>query len=304
MSGRSVLGRPRRTKVYDCNYTAGERYYKPVVDSLDRKTRTAGRISSPDTFQVLRPTLAAEEVEIPAFRRQTPRFDEELDFEEPRRNPNSALLDEFDSIFENRNRSVRAEPPPSRNLRTLEDEADQEISSYLKRVRETKTVRPTLEEEFEDEATPRGSKRRQVIDFQEKLMNSVGVKNSEVDKTRLAIEEDPFFKKRTLRVTSEDDVEAPSMTKWTALNRRSQLDGESEDFGSAAARARKTRSRLMDLDNEIEEVAGRSAAREKRVAQLRALVKENEANAAETTATGTRVIQRATIRAEKKTVTF
>lgn len=305
MSGRSVLGRPRRTKVYDCNYTAGERYYKPVVESLDRRTRPGGSISSPDTFQTLRSQLAAEEVEIPAFRRQTPRLDEELDFEEPRRNTNSALLDEFDSIFENRSRAIRGERPPSMNLRTLEDEADQEISSYLKRVRETKPARPTLEEEFEDEATPRGSKRRQVIDFQEKLLNSVGVKNSEVDKARLAIEEDPFFKKRTLRVTSEDDEEAPSLTKWTALNRRSQLDGESEDFGgSAAARARKTRSRLMDLDNEIEELAGRSAAREKRAAQLRALVKENEANAAESIASGSRVIQRATMRAEKKTVTF
>jgi hypothetical protein len=60
----------------------------------------------------------------------------------------------------------------------------------------------------------------------------------------------------------------------------------------------------MDLDNEIEELAGRSAAREKRAAQLRALVKENEANAAESIASGSRVIQRATMRAEKKTVTF
>jgi len=290
--------------VYDCNYTAGERYYKPVVDSLDRRTRPGGTFSSPDTFQTLRSQLAAEDVEIPTFRRQTPRLDDELDIEEPRRNTNSALLDEFDSIFENRSRATRGERPPSMNLRTLEDEADQEVSSYLKRVRETKAARPTLEDEFEDEATPRGSKRRQVIDFKEKLLNSVGVKNSEVDKARLAIEEDPFFKKRTLRVTSEDDEEAPSLTKWTALNRRSQLDGESEDFGSAAARARKTRSRLMDLDNEIEELAGRSAAREKRVAQLRALVKENEANAAESTVSGSRVIQRATIRAEKKTVTF
>lgn len=304
MSGRAVLGRPRRTKVYDCNYTAGERYYKPVVESLDRKTRPAGRISSPDGFQTLRSALAAEEVEIPTFRRQTPRFDDDLDIEEPRRNTNSALLDEFDTIFENRNRANRGERPPSRDLRTLEDEADKEISSYLKRVREPKTARPTLEEEFEDEVTPRGSKRRQVIDFQDKLLKTVGVRNSDVEKARLAIEEDPFFKKRTLRVTSEDDEEAPSLTKWTVLNRRSQLDGESEDFGSAAARALKTRSRLLDLDSEMEELAGRSAAREKRVAQLRALVKENEANATESVATGSRVIQTATVRAEKKRVTF
>ncbi|GFG28146.1 hypothetical protein Cfor_03985 [Coptotermes formosanus] len=304
MSGRSVLGRPRRTKVYDCNYTAGERYYKPVVDSLDRKTRPTGGISSPDTFQTLRSALAAEEAEIPTFRRQTSRPDEEFDFEEPRRNANTALLGEFDSIFENRNRAFRGEKSPNRNIRTLEDEADQEISSYVKRVRETRPARLTLEDEFEDEATLRGSKRRQVVDFQEKLLNSVGVKNSDIDKARLAIEDDPFFKKRTLRVTAEDDEAAPSLTKWTALNRRSILDGESEDSGSAAARARKTRSRLLDLDTEMEELAGRSAAREKRVAQLRALVKENEANAAESTAASSRVVQRATVRTEKKTVTF
>lgn len=304
MSGRSVLGRPRRTKVYDCNYTAGERYYKPVVDSLDRKSRPAVRISSPDNFQTLRSALAAEEAEIPNFRRQISRPDDEFDFEEPRRNANTALQNEFDSIFENRNRALRGERSPNRNLRTLEDDADQEISSYVKRVRGTRSARPTLEDEFEDEATSRGSKRRQVIDFQDKLLNSVGVKNSDIEKARLAIEEDPFFKKRTLRVTSEDDEEAPSLTKWTALKRRSLLDGESEDFGSAAARARKTRSRLLDLDTEMEELAGRSAARDKRVAQLRALVKENEDNAAESTATSSRVVQRATVRTEKKTVTF
>lgn len=32
-----ISGRPRRTRVYDCNYNAGESYYKPMVDHLDRK---------------------------------------------------------------------------------------------------------------------------------------------------------------------------------------------------------------------------------------------------------------------------
>lgn len=299
MSGRSVLGRPRRTKVYDCNYTAGERYYKPVVDSLDR--RTAGRFSSP----ALRSTLAADEIEVPTFRRQISRPDEDFDTDEPRRQVNTALMDEFDSIFENRSRAIRSERSPNRNLRTLEDEADEEISSYLKRVRETRAARKTLEDEFESEMTPRGSKRRPIIDFQEKLLDSVGVKNSDIDKARLAIQDDAIFKKRTLRVTSEDDEGAPSLTKWSSLNRRSQLDGvEPEEFGAAAARARKTRSRLQDLDTEIEELAGRSAAREKRAEQLRALVKENEANATESSLSSSRVVKKATVRAEKKTVTF
>lgn len=297
-SGRSVLGRPRRTKVYDCNYTAGERYYKPVVESLDRKTRPTGRLT-PDNFATLRSSLASDEFEAPSFRRPPPRLDDDYDVEEPRRNANSALIDEFDSIFENRNRSLRGEISPSRNLRSTEDEIDQEISSYFKRAKESRAARQTLEDEFETEVTPRGSKRRPIVDFQEKLLDTVGV-----DKARLTIQDDPFFKKRTLRVTTEDDEEAPSLTKWTSLNRRSLLDGDSEDSGSAAARARKSRSRLQDLDAEIEELAGRSAAREKRAAQLRALVKENEANATENSVASSRVVQKAAIRAEKKTVTF
>jgi hypothetical protein len=285
--------------VYDCNYTAGERYYKPVVDSLDR--RTAGRISSP----ALRSTLAADELEVPTFRRQTSRLDENFEADEPRRQVNTALLDEFDSIFENRNRALRGERSPNRNLRTLEDEADEEISSYLKRVRETRAAKTTFQDEFEAEATPRGSKRRPIIDFQEKLLDSVGVKNSDIDKARLAMQDDAIFKKRTLRVTTEEEEGAPSVTKWTAMNRRSLLaEDEPEDLGSAAARARKTRSRLRDLDAEIEELADRSAAREKRAAQLRAFVQENEADAAEQSVTSSRVVKKAAVRAEKKTVTF
>jgi hypothetical protein len=284
--------------VYDCNYTAGERYYRPVVESLDRKNRPTGR-TTPDNFATLRSALAADEFEAPSFRRPPPRLDDDYDVEEPRRNVNSALIDEFDSIFENRNRSLRGERSPNRNLRSTEDETDQEISSFFKRARETRPARPTLEDEFEIEVTPRGSKRRPIVDFQEKLLDSVGV-----DKTRLAIQDDPFFKKRTLRVTSEGDEEAPSLTKWTSLNRRSQLDGDTDESGSAAARARQSRSRLQDLEAEIEELSGRSAAREKRAAQLRALVKENEANATDTAVTSSRVVQKAAVRAEKKTVTF
>lgn len=32
------MSRPRvRTRVYDCNYKAGENYYKPTLNELDRK---------------------------------------------------------------------------------------------------------------------------------------------------------------------------------------------------------------------------------------------------------------------------
>ncbi|XP_069688402.1 uncharacterized protein [Periplaneta americana] len=303
MTSRSVLGRPRRTKVYDCNFTAGERYYRPVVDSLDR--RTPGGFSSPDSasFPSLRATLSAEEP--PRPRRPTPRLDDDFEVEEPRRKAKTALMDEYDSIFENRGRALRGERATrgerERTLRDLEDEADQEISSYLRRVRETRPARPTLEDEFESEVTPRGSKRRPMIDFQEKLLDTVGLKNSDIDKARSAIEDDAFFKRRTLKVTDEEDEGAPSLTKWTSLARRGQLNGdEGSDTGAAAARARKTRSRLADLNAEIEELAGRTAAREKRVAQLRALVQENEANAA----VEARVVQKTSVRTEKKSVTF
>lgn len=34
---RAGLRGARRTRVYDCNYNAGEKYYKPALDNLDRK---------------------------------------------------------------------------------------------------------------------------------------------------------------------------------------------------------------------------------------------------------------------------
>lgn len=34
---RAGLRGPRRTRVYDCNYNAGEKYYRPALDNLDRK---------------------------------------------------------------------------------------------------------------------------------------------------------------------------------------------------------------------------------------------------------------------------
>lgn len=33
---KTLLSRPR-TRVYDCNYNIGEKYYKPMVEQLDRK---------------------------------------------------------------------------------------------------------------------------------------------------------------------------------------------------------------------------------------------------------------------------
>lgn len=32
-----MAGRARRTRVYDCNYSMGEQYYKSALDNLDRK---------------------------------------------------------------------------------------------------------------------------------------------------------------------------------------------------------------------------------------------------------------------------
>ena len=298
MTGRSVLGRPRRTKVYDCNYTAGERYYRPVVDSLDRKT--TGGISSPDRGAIPSPrsNLFAEiEDEPVTFRRRTPRIDDDYEIEEPRRKVNSALMDEYDSIFDNRNRAIRGERSSNRSVRALEDEADAEISSHLKRIQEKRIARKTMEDEFESAVTPRNSKRRPPIDFQDKLLEN------DFDKAVNSLENDSFFKKRTFKVTAEVDEDAPSYAKWTALKSRAQQDGESEDFGtSAAARARRSRNRLQDLDAEMEELTNKTAVREKRLAHLRDLVRENEESSSQVASS--RVVQRASVRAEKKTVTF
>lgn len=82
---RTILSRPR-TRVYDCNYNIGEKYYKPTLDQLDRKYSTPTSFTT-STFTppiyTSRPTLKDDD-DFPTLRRPSP-FDMESAHERSRR---------------------------------------------------------------------------------------------------------------------------------------------------------------------------------------------------------------------------
>lgn len=124
----------------------------------------------------------------------------------------------------------------------------------------------------------------------DKILESVGIGQSEVSGARRALQEsEERTEKRIARRLNEDN----SLTKWTALK---NVDDET----AAAQRAKATRARLTDLEDEMTELSERTAAREKRAARLRALVADTEST--DTTVAASKI----TIRAEreKKQVTF
>ena len=83
---RTILSRPR-TRVYDCNYNIGEKYYKPTLDQLDRKYSTPTTFT-PSTFTppiyTSRPTFKDADDDFPTLRRPSP-FDMETAHERSRR---------------------------------------------------------------------------------------------------------------------------------------------------------------------------------------------------------------------------
>lgn len=83
---RTILSRPR-TRVYDCNYNIGEKYYKPTLEQLDRKYSTPTPFPTstfnPSPIFTSRPTLKDDD-DFPSLRRPSP-FDMETSHERARR---------------------------------------------------------------------------------------------------------------------------------------------------------------------------------------------------------------------------
>lgn len=336
----SRLTRPRRTKVYDCNYTMGERYYRPVVDDLDRRYTSRGAISdaanaADASISSLRSTLSENENSLSStLRRAAIRavdVDEEREFS--RRRPASNLLAEYDSIFDTRGNSGNMSKSRQLVASSLEDDEDATITNNLKRLRAARAARRDIEDEVSTitTSTTRRSK-PSATEFSEKVMDTVGLKNSDIGKARLALAEDSISR-RVLKMTtsSEDGESSPGYSKWckvtdtdaadddydmvsasrarkAARQRMADLDAEFGDDRAADAakeRARKSRARLADLDAEMEALTERGAAREKRAANLRALIQDNERNSESSTKSAIRVKKvSSTVQSEKKTVSF
>lgn len=291
--------------MYESNYDAGERYYKSALDGLDRKygrspapaepAATNGSHGSHGPLGSLGALRASMEHERPPRR---PVLDDE-EIETPRRKPNTAaLLDEFDSIFDRRQKNgVQKERTPSRSVKAFDDEVDQEFAESMKRIKASRAARAAAEDmdEIESSLSSRKKEVRSKLNFSSKMIDSVGV-SEDISSGR---------KKMLSIVSAPSDSE--DLTRWTQVkpNRRVMLDDDTEDSASsvaAAARARKSRARLDDLEAEMTALEERGAAREKRVRDLRSLLSENESNSKETIHSTVRV--KSSIKTEKKQVAF
>ncbi|CAG2062035.1 unnamed protein product, partial [Timema podura] len=196
----------------------------------------------------------------------------------PKRRPVSDLLGEYDTIYDSRGSVLSSKPFSTRQI---EDDADEEFAASLKRIQEDLD-----------------STRRDANSYSTKMLDSVGLHKSDIDRASRSLADDTVFRTRTIKVTSTEEGGGNDLTKWSALRAVEGPDTELE--GAAVARARKSRARLADLETEMDALTERGAARERRSANLRAMIQENQDDAN----TAVTKVRRTTVKTEKKTVTF
>lgn len=124
---RTLLSRPR-TRVYDCNYNAGEKYYKPMVDQLDRKY--SGQSSFPSSF-------SSPSFSTPSF---TSRIREDDDFPRPRRSSPFSTSSDYETLSERRSRL-------NGESRSLEDDLEDEIANSMKKLKVLRAAKAASVEE-------------------------------------------------------------------------------------------------------------------------------------------------------------
>ncbi|KAK7864925.1 hypothetical protein R5R35_008727 [Gryllus longicercus] len=165
--------RTRRTKVYDCNYDIGQRYYKPVVDDLDRKYSGRTSADSPGSgLGSLRSAL--EEAESSLGSSSARRAAREASAEEreesvsSRRRQLSSLMDDFDNIYESRGSRTTGASSSRSALAAIED-GDEE-STPSSRLRAARARAQAIEDEFSSSMSSSLSSRKAKsgLDYSEK----------------------------------------------------------------------------------------------------------------------------------------
>ncbi|XP_065219443.1 uncharacterized protein LOC135844960 [Planococcus citri] len=239
---RTLLSRPR-TRVYDCNYNIGEKYYKPMVDQLDRKY--SGTSSLPSFTTPPFTSRIRDDDDFPSISTRRP-------------SPFSSATSDFESSLSERRSRLNGE------TRSLEDDLEDEIVSSMKKL---KVLRAAKAASVEEELNPptsilNGFPKHKRLNLTEKILDSVGVNGKLQDSL-----EEEILKKRTIKVPSLFDDD--KFTKWTAMREPSINDTVES---SAAARARQSRARLADIESEIDAVTQKGLAREKRLNNLKALI--------------------------------
>lgn len=268
-----------RTKVYDCNFNIGESYYRPVMESLDRKH--SGRVD---------PVTPLGE------RESTPsgRLSKLLGERDHEGTPSSRASKLFSELETN---GVDLSKSRARALVDDDDAAiDAEFEDTLKRIKAARAQRNAdLEEEFNSFAS------KKKIDVSDHLLDSVGLNN----KTQKAIEDDVYFKRKSAARKRYEEDDEGAVTKWTAVRPGARAMQEAEEDSGAMARARKSKARIQDIDAELEELASKGAARQKRIQDLRALMAEDETSSS-SASSSVKVTKRISVKSssEKKQVSF
>lgn len=137
----------------------------------------------------------------------------------------------------------------------------------------------SLEREFESafNGFAADGKPRARLNYAEKVLDTVGLNG----RSQEALEEEILRKRSAARPGAQRrDAADDADGRWSASfasQLRDAADERSADELSAAARARKSKARLLDIQNELDGIGEREAARQKRSADLRALFADNEA---------------------------
>ncbi|EFA12937.2 uncharacterized protein LOC657683 [Tribolium castaneum] len=243
MSNRPILSRPR-TRIYDANYNIGQNYYRSALDSIDRKY-------SPRAPSPLRPSIARDILD----RHDEAFADEDLA---------TSRLRAEKTIRQNHLFDSRGGRIAQRALDLVENDIDEETASTLKRIRANKKVHMLDDSDFDSTVDNINSHR--LLERSEKALRSVGLNEN----SRRALDEDVSIKRRSLKVSFENETQNGDMVKWSPLQQRSD-----ERESAAAIRARKSRDRILDLEDEMAAMTEKQAARERRAARFKALVAES-----------------------------
>lgn len=264
----SRFSRPRRTRLYDTAYNIGESYYKPTLDSLDRK-----QYGKPETSSILTST-------------PRPRLDINNTFDEDlqgyRARAQRAITE--DPIFDSRgtrvNRSIQF-PSAYGN-----DDLDEDVQASLGRIRSNRKNVSSLINELDLDDSFSTIKRRGNINLGEKLMNidtdddlGASIRSRGLRMVTAGIDDndsyEPGFKSRTRNLKSrlmDDDslgTSAVSSYKRTVI---SSDIGESVDASAASMRAKASKARLADLESEMFDRSEKQMEREQRSLNLKKLL--------------------------------
>ncbi|XP_055378525.1 uncharacterized protein LOC129610147 isoform X2 [Condylostylus longicornis] len=276
----SRFNRPRRTRLYDAAYRAGESYYKPALDDLDK--RRLGRTSSPAVSSTHTPSRIKFDLDS--------NLDAEL--QDARSRAHRAITEE-PSLFDSRGHIVgRSQQRAIANASAYLDGEELGEESSLSRIRANRQNMRSLIDDLDLDDSFSTIKRRANIDLGEKLMqiNKSGEEDYGIKSRGIKLvsgiadvdsEFEPEFKSRTRKLIDRlgDESGELDSTRRSVLQsfRKTVITSDESATSSAAAkRAQETKTRLANLETDIMNRQEKLHNHEARSARLRNFMAEND----------------------------